>query len=127
VPLTEFAGYAPACRHVIITENKVNFLALPPCLGGLAIFGSGYAIDLLRSVPWLDCQPLHYWGDVDTHGFAILSRLRATWPHAQSFVMDRGALLAHRELWTEEPMESRCVRDLHSARTAHTWHHCAAN
>ena len=42
----------------------------------LAIFGGGYAIDLLPALPWIANQPLHYWGDLDTHGFAILSRLR---------------------------------------------------
>ena len=29
---------------------------------------------------WLHRCPLHYWGDIDTHGFAILDRLRAHSP-----------------------------------------------
>jgi hypothetical protein len=112
VPLSEFAVYAPACEHVIITENKINFLTLPACRNALAVFGSGYAIDLLQSVTWLSRQRLHYWGDLDTHGFAILSRLRTHWPHTRSFLMDRETLLAHRDFWTEELSETRYLRDL---------------
>jgi hypothetical protein len=48
-----------------------------------------YAIDRLGSLPWLREKPLYYWGDIDTHGFAILSRLRRHWEHARSLLMDR--------------------------------------
>lgn len=112
VPLSQFAAYAPACARVFVTENKISFLTLPDCRDSLVIFGEGYAIDRLGSVPWLATQPLHYWGDIDTHGFAILSRLRGYWPHAQSFLMDRDTLLGHRDLWTEEPPGRRCLHDL---------------
>lgn len=112
VPLPDFIAYAPSCKRVIVTENKVNFLTLPECSGSLAIFGGGYAIDRLGSVPWLGDKPLYYWGDIDTHGFAILSRLRGHWAHAHSFLMDRETLLGHRQLWSEEPQERRCLHDL---------------
>src|SRR5512138_1691985 len=112
VPLSQLATYAPECERVIIAENKVNFLTFPPCADALAIFGSGYAIDLLSEVKWLGQRTLHYWGDLDTHGFAILSHLRTHWPHTQSFLMDHDTLLAHRELWTQEIAQNRCLRDL---------------
>ena len=48
-------------------------------------------------------MPVHYWGDLDTHGFAILDRLRAWLPQTTSFLMDRDTLLAHRERWGSEP------------------------
>lgn len=112
IPLSQLAAYAPACDHVIITENKINFLTLPQSANTLAIFGSGYAIDLLRALPWLANQPLHYWGDLDTHGFAILSRLRVHFPHAQSFLMGRDTLMSHRNLWTEELSATRVLRDV---------------
>lgn len=112
VPLSQFAAYAPDCARVFVTENKISFLTFPECEDSLVIFGEGYAIDRLRSVPWLGNQPLHYWGDIDTHGFAILSRLRGLWPHARSFLMDRHTLLSHRDLWTEEPQGRRCLHDL---------------
>lgn len=112
VPLPQFIAYAPHCARVFVTENKISFLTLPECRDSLAIFGGGYAIDRLASVPWLGDKPLHYWGDIDTHGFAILSRLRGYWPHTRSFLMDRDTLVLHQELWSEEPQERRCLHDL---------------
>lgn len=112
VPLSQFAAYAPQCRRVLVTENKINFLTLPPAEGTLAIFGGGYGIERLAAVAWLEALPVHYWGDIDTHGFAILSRLRAFLPDVRSFLMDRDTLIAHREFWSVEAPERRCVKDL---------------
>ena len=112
VPLSEFAAYAPACERVFVTENKINFLTLPGCAGSLAIFGGGYAIDRLGSLPWLGEKPLYYWGDIDTHGFAILSRLRRRWAHTRSLLMGRDTLLGHKALWSEEPQDRRCLHEL---------------
>ncbi len=112
VPLSEFADYAPGCERVFVTENRINFLTLPGCTGSLAIFGGGYAIDRLGSIPWLRDKPLYYWGDIDTHGFAILSRLRRRWAHTRSLLMDRDTLLGHKELWGEELQDRRCLHDL---------------
>lgn len=112
VPLSEFAAYAPCCERVFVTENRVNFLTLPECTRSLAIFGGGYAIDRLGSLPWLREQPLYYWGDIDTHGFAILNRLRRYWDHTHSLLMDRSTLLIHQALWSEEPRERRSLHDL---------------
>ena len=112
VPLSQLAAYRPCCDHVLITENKINFLTLPSHPDTLALFGSGYAIDLLRAIPWLADRSVYYWGDLDTHGFAILSRLRGPFPNTRSFLMDRETLLSHRELWTEELSATRVLRDL---------------
>lgn len=112
VPLSEFAAYAPGCDRVFITENRINFLTLPGCSGSLAVFGGGYAIDRLGSIPWLREKLLYYWGDIDTHGFAILSRLRHRWVHTRSLLMDRDTLLGHKELWGEEPQDRRCLHEL---------------
>ena len=43
-----------------------------------------------------------YWGDIDTHGFAMLDKLRSRFPTAQSLLMDEATLLAHRALWVRE-------------------------
>jgi hypothetical protein len=112
VPLSQFADYAPTCARVVVTENKVNFLTLPACPDALAIFGGGYAVERLGRIAWLAESALHYWGDIDTHGFAILNRLRGAWPHVRSLLMDRATLLQHRELWSQEPPERRSMQDL---------------
>jgi hypothetical protein len=52
----------------------------------------------------------HYWDDIDTHGFARVSKLRASLPHASSILMDRETLLSHRALWVRE--EEPCRANL---------------
>ena len=105
-----FARLAPAARRVFITENEINFLAFPPAADSLVVFGAGYGFDALAQATWLQQRALHYWGDIDTHGFAILDQLRAHFPHAQSFLMDSETLLGHESQWTDEPQPTQ--RDL---------------
>lgn len=105
----EFAALAPPVRRVFITENRTNGLAFPDCAGAIVVFGLGYGLDRLARTPWLRGVDVHYWGDIDTHGFGILERLRAALPAARSFLMDRRTLEAHRHLWGTEPEEKRYV------------------
>ena len=105
-----FARLAPDVRHVFITENEINFLAFPPAAGSLVVFGAGYGFEAMAGAAWLQQCGLHYWGDIDTHGFAILDQLRAQFPHAQSFLMDHDTLLVHQAQWTLEPQPTQ--RDL---------------
>jgi len=98
-----FAALDPPVHRVFITENETNFLAFPPVAGSIAVFGAGYGWEALGRARWLrQCQVL-YWGDIDTHGFAILDGLRAHLPEAESILMERDTLLAHEAHWTEEP------------------------
>jgi hypothetical protein len=105
-----FARLAPAVRRVFITENEINFLAFPAAARSLLVFGAGYGFEAIAQATWLQQCALHYWGDIDTHGFAILDQLRACFPHAQSFLMDRDTLLEHQAQWTLEPQATQ--RDL---------------
>jgi hypothetical protein len=89
--------------RVFITENEVNGLAFPDVPDSIIIFGLGYGIDRLGQIPWLRHKDVFYWGDLDTHGFAILDSLRGLLPTVRSFLMERTTLLAHRDLWVEEP------------------------
>lgn len=99
----DFARLALPIQRVFFTENEVNFLAFPPLPGSLVIFGAGYGFEVLADARWLqDCR-LYYWGDIDTHGFAILDQLRARLPQAQSLLMDRATLMAHPSQWGTEP------------------------
>jgi hypothetical protein len=107
LPVEEFARLAPPVSRIFVTENRVNGLAMPECPESLVVFGLGYGVDRLADVPWLAGCPLWYWGDIDTHGFGILDRLRRVLPHARSLMMDRDTLLTHRPLWVSEPAEHR--------------------
>ncbi|KAA6187875.1 hypothetical protein F2Q65_01155 [Thiohalocapsa marina] len=105
-----FAGLKTPIRRAFITENEINFLAFPPLPEAMVIFGAGYGWDALAQARWLQRCELHYWGDIDTHGFAILDQLRGQFPSAASFLMDRATLMAHAPLWGEEP--EPVLRDL---------------
>ncbi len=111
-PVTQMAALPLRPRRVFVTENDTNALAFSDAEEAVVVFGRGYALDLLAAVPWIRDAELHYWGDLDTHGFAILDRLRASIPHATSLLMDEETLLAHRDRWTQEPADARCLREL---------------
>ena len=97
-----FAQLNPQVERVLIVENEINFLALPRMGRAMAVFGAGYGFETLGRARWIDRCSLHYWGDIDTHGFAILDELRQHFRHAESFLMDRGTFLAFKTLWTAE-------------------------
>lgn len=110
-----FAGLATPVRQVFITENEINFLAFPSRQGSMIVFGAGYGFDNLVAAQWLLACAVHYWGDIDTHGFAILDQLRECLPHAQSFLMNRLTLMRHRSHWVGESKPE--LRDLHRLTT----------
>jgi hypothetical protein len=105
-----FARLDCKVSRVFVTENEINFLAFPQVKDSLLIFGAGYGFEMLSKAEWLSHCRVHYWGDIDTHGFAILDQLRSQYDHVESFLMDRGTLLAFEMLWGEE--ERQTLRDL---------------
>lgn len=107
IPASDFAALNIAARHVFITENEVNGLAFPNFPDAIVVFGLGYSVDLLQPASWLAGTQIHYWGDIDTHGFAMLDRFRSAFPTARSLLMDRGTLMAHETLWVREHTPSR--------------------
>lgn len=112
VPTDQFAGLGVIPSRVFITENEINGLAFPEVSGAMVIFGQGYGVERLAEVAWLrDCD-IRYWGDIDTHGFAILDRLRGHLPHVRSLLMNEDTLLSHRELWVTEPRDRRFTGEL---------------
>jgi len=105
-----FARLNPKVSHVYITENEINYLAFPLQKDRLVIFGAGYGFEMLTHSKWLSHCRIYYWGDIDTHGFAILDQLRSQLPHTESILMDRTTLLKFKALWGEE--EKQTMRDL---------------
>jgi hypothetical protein len=110
VDADSFAALAVPIRRVFITENETNFLAFPPLADTIVVFGAGYGWDALSKAAWLSRCSIHYWGDIDTHGFAILDQLRSRFVHVESFLMDRATLIAHEAQWGEEL--DQVLRDL---------------
>jgi hypothetical protein len=66
----------------------------------------GNAVSALGSVSWLQAIPSIYWGDVDTHGFAILDRARKALPQLRSVLMDESITLRYQNLWGTEPAQT---------------------
>lgn len=102
VPADQFSRLSLPVQRVFITENEINGLAFPSGPRTLVVFGLGYGVELLSGAECLRGRAVHYWGDIDTHGFVMLDRLRAIFPAVQSLLMDRETLLAHRSLWVQE-------------------------
>lgn len=102
VPIKEFEAWNPAVSRVFITENEINGLCFPFSKNSLVIFKLGYGLDILKSAAWLAQKEIYYWGDIDTHGFAMLDQLRSFLPRARSLLMREDILLAHRNLWVKE-------------------------
>lgn len=100
--VASFARLELPATRVIVTENEINFLALPDLDGAIAVFGQGYGWESHAQARWLEHCTLEYWGDIDTHGFAILDGLRSHFPHARSLLMDEATLRAHEAAWGEE-------------------------
>ena len=102
-PVGELASMGIVPETVFVFENLETVLSMPHWPGAVAIHGGGYGVDGVAALPWLEGSRVLYWGDVDSHGFAILSRFRSHVPHAASVLMDQATLLAHRDLWVTEP------------------------
>ena len=102
-----FAALDTGVSRVFITENEINFLAFPRTKDAMAIFGAGYGFESLGQAHWLARCRLFYWGDIDTHGFAILDELRGHFDQVESFLMDRDTFLAFESLWGDGELADR--------------------
>ncbi|HEU4490740.1 MAG TPA: Wadjet anti-phage system protein JetD domain-containing protein [Jiangellales bacterium] len=109
--IDELAAHAPVVSRVYVVENEMTYLAFPPVDDAVVVLGGGYGVSRLAQLPWLSDMELHYWGDLDTHGFAILDQLRHAWPHTRSLLMDRRTLLAHETQWVREPKPVNALLD----------------
>jgi len=98
--------WAIKVQRIFITENEINFLTFPEQPNSLIIFGAGYGFDALIQAEWLKKQEIYYWGDIDSHGFAILDQLRHSFPGTNSFLMNEETFLKYRDYWEIEPKQT---------------------
>ncbi len=101
-PIVDLASIPIRPARVYIVENLQTGLAFPDVPGSVVLMRMGYAVDALGLVPWVVGAVCSYWGDIDTHGVAILSRARAYLPELRSILMDERTLLSHRPFWVKE-------------------------
>lgn len=101
-PVEDLAGLNLPVSHVFIVENLQTGLAMSDMPDAVVFMRLGYNVDVLAHFPWLARAKCIYWGDLDTHGFAILHRARSYIPELQSVLMDENTLLQHKALWVDE-------------------------
>lgn len=102
IPVEQLKDWSPAVNRVFITENEINGLCFPAVNDSLVIFGLGYGVDVLSAVAWLREKEIYYWGDIDTHGLAMLDQVRSFLPQTCSMLMEESILLKYRHLWSVE-------------------------
>lgn len=105
VPIEEFAQWNPSFENIFFTENEINFLSFPRVKNSCIIFGKGYGVEIFKMAKWIGERNVYYWGDIDTHGFNILSIARVFLPDLKSFLMTEDILLEHKKLWVNEPKQ----------------------
>lgn len=106
---TELADVPIAPDTVIICENLQNIHAFTDIPGTVVLAGKGFDIPAHIRIEWVHTARVLYWGDLDTHGFAMLHRLREYLPGAESILMDDTTLRANKDAWVQEATQTRAV------------------
>lgn len=104
-PVEELASIQLTPQVLLMVENQETGVALPDMNGVVAFMRLGGAVSTLDAIPWLKGCPAVYWGDIDTHGLAILARARHVFPSARSVMMDAATLERYAELTVQEPAQ----------------------
>lgn len=91
-PIDELAQLPLRPRHVLVIENKEAALPLGDREGLVIVHSLGNHTDALRQLPWLPQDHTLYWGDLDRHGFTLLSRARTEVPSLRSILMTSEAV-----------------------------------
>lgn len=76
-------------RWVLVVENKEAALSLNDTVGLVIIHSLGNHLEALRHIPWIPHHSALYWGDIDRHGYTLLSRARSAVPGLTSVLMSR--------------------------------------
>ena len=75
--------------------------------GGAPLFihSLGNHLDVLSRLPWIRHDSCWYWGDLDRHGFTLLSRARTMTPQLESLLMGPGDIETYRPLGVKENLD----------------------
>ena len=104
-PVDELARLPICPDTVLIVENKEPALAWSDTTGLVVIHSLGNHLDVLGSLPWIPHGRCWYWGDLDRHGFTLLSRARTMVPQLTSLLMAPGDIEIYRPLGVEEDLD----------------------
>jgi hypothetical protein len=101
LPFEDFAGLPETpvlsgIEKIFIIENEIVYRTFPEVEHALCIWGAGYEVAKLSSCTFLSAYELYYFGDLDEHGFDLLSLHRSYFPQTHSFCMDLQTFLTFR-------------------------------
>lgn len=97
VPIEDFEKFGEAeiakkIEKIFIIENEMVYLTFPAVKNAVCVWGHGFSVLLLKNSEWLKSRELFYFGDLDEHGFLILSDFRNHFESAKSFCMTKEIL-----------------------------------
>jgi hypothetical protein len=104
-PVNELARLPIHPGTVLIVENKEPALAWSDATGLVVIHSLGNHLDVLSGLPWIPPDHCWYWGDLDRHGFTLLSRARTLVPRLASLLMAPGDIETYRALGVGEDLD----------------------
>lgn len=79
-------------NRIFIIENEMVYLSFPDVADSICIWGHGFTATVFKSCTWFNKKEIFYFGDLDEHGFLILSDFRKYFPLTKSFCMDSRTL-----------------------------------
>lgn len=93
IPIKDFESldkeFSDQIKNIFIVENEMVYLTFPKVPNSICIWGHGYTVNSLNNVKWFNSKRIYYFGDLDEHGFDILSSYRRFYPNIQSFCMEK--------------------------------------
>ncbi len=104
-PVDELVGLQIRPDAVLIVENKEPALAWSDTTGLAIIHSLGNHLDVLARLRWIPHDRCWYWGDLDRHGFTLLSRARTLIPGLKSLLMAPDDIEAYRLLGVKENLD----------------------
>lgn len=93
IPIDNFKeldnSFLTQIKNIFIVENKMVYLTFPQVPESICIWGQGYKVNILNNIDWFNTKNIYYFGDLDEHGFDILSSYRRHYSNIQSFCMNK--------------------------------------
>ncbi len=84
----DFESFTHSASRIFIVENETTFYNFPLAENDLCLYSGGFSILSFKDNKYLSQNNLYYFGDIDEHGFAILSMFRKIYPNTESVFMN---------------------------------------
>lgn len=89
-------------QYIVVVENIQAGLAVPDLENAIVVCGGSKNVSWLDAV-WLQGKTVGYWGDIDSEGLCILSKVREKLPTVTALMIDEATLLEFQDKMVDEP------------------------